>query len=769
MNHKLHRFWYLVKHELFNYAISPTTYIAGIIYFLALASNFYFARSFFLLGSGSTDVRYFFLFIPYISIVFIPVLTMNFGGSGEEFIKQIPHSNFSIICARWLSASIIFFIWTLFSLFIPLSVIFFGDISLARLFCGFLCIMFFSFASIAFGQFVAHLTKNNVTTFIVTAISLAVINSIHLLPLKIHVPNFLLKIFNFCSFAWHFDAASKGIIDTRDYFFYGIVTVFLLIQVLWIDEKRAHSSHSVSARKVHYKHFIVSVSLFLSVFLINSQLFYKRIDVTSQKQFSLAPLTKELIQSLDEKLTITYYVSNNLRNLYPQVRDVQDLLGECASFSDSVSVEVITPENEDLQQQLKDVGLISQKIQTTDKNETSVSEVFSGVVFEYGTKKQIIPFVLSTTTFEYEIDSALQYFVSGIGRSVYIFCGGKDSLQEGYPYVQSWLSESGFTSLELTAELLTDTQKIDLRSPLLILGNSEITKDVAASIERFVMAGGKVFFAVSTILADRTTWNVSPIVANPLIEMLDYWGFSIKTALVEDQSNFRITMEAQDSNATQYIDYPFWIISQQANVSDSSPITNYFGGLELYWPSPMELFSTEILDIEPIVKSSTKSRIQIPSIQNDKDVNFETDPFAQSSGNSTNLDDGSFVQSTLVAAAKGSVKGWIATNQSKDTRIIVCSNQYFPSDMIEYTNSGYNLDFLTNCLLWLSGEDELLRVKAKGNVNTSLYKITDIDKMSQAETILIVCLFIYILFVVGGIALSVFIMRRNKKRFYCEK
>jgi ABC-type uncharacterized transport system involved in gliding motility auxiliary subunit len=761
MNNKKHCFFTLVKHELFNYAITSATYIGAGIFLLALAGNFYFARNFFIQGRGSTDVRYFFLFIPYISILFIPVLTMNLWQSGDEIVDSIPLENFLKVFAKWLASFLLFFVCTLVSLVIPFLVIFFGDLDLSRILCGFFCILLFSAVSLALGQWISLVTKNSISSFILTAVSLAIFNSIHLLPMLFHIPNFLLKICNFFSFAWHFDAASKGIIDTRDVLFFVFVTIFFLLQCSWLCEKKLHNLQSNLPRKKIFKNFILSSNFLLLVLLINSQIFYTRIDTTSEKQFSLAPITKELLQNLPANLDITYYVSNNLRNLYPQIRDVQDLLNECTSFSSSVNLSLVNPKTEDIQQRIKKAGLQTQQIQVTEKNETAVTEVFSGLILECGTKTQIIPFVLSTATFEYQIDSALQYFISGVNRAVYILYGGSETFEDEYPYVQSWLEESGFNSLTVTAEQISDTQKIDLRFPLLVLGNSKITTNGAAAIERFVMAGGKACFAVSTITADKKSWTITPVNANPLIEMLDHWGFSIKTALVQDISNYKITMKSQDTNDSQYINYPFWIVTRKQNVATNSPITKFFTGLEFYWPNPIELFSTDILKIQPIVKTTANAWLQLPVVDNES--LFSTDPFDKNNQVINNETQNSY---TLVAAATGKVLGWSMVGNGENTRVIVSSNQYFPSDMVGYTNSSYNLDFLVNCLLWLSNEDPLLQVKAKGNINTTLYKITDNAKFGYAEKMVLVFLTLWYVIIIGGIALVIFLWRRKKIEFY---
>ncbi|HZK19669.1 MAG TPA: GldG family protein, partial [Treponemataceae bacterium] len=712
MKDKTRRFFILVKQELFKYAINPAIYIAGAVFFIFLALNFYYIHNFFIQNRGSTDTRYFFICIPYISILFIPVLTMNSWVSDDDFTLFLPLSIFATFTAKWFAAFIVFGICVTITLVVPFSVIFFGDISLSRIFCSCFGVLLFASASIAFAQWTAVLTKNSIASFIITAFSLAIINSIHLIPLSIQLPYYLQSACNFLSFSWHFDAASKGILDTRDCTFFIIITFFFLIQSRYITKKRMHSTISTHPIKHKNKNLTISISFFLAIILINSQLFYTRIDTTSEKQFSLAPITKELIQNLPDTLHIRYYLSSSLKNLYPQIRDVQDLLYEYANFSPAISLEIINPKGSDIKKNLLSAGLESQQIKITEKNHTSITDVFSGIVLECGGQTEIIPFVLSTITFEYTIDSALQFFLNGKKRSVYVLCGGEETLEENFSYLGSWLESSGFDWLEISEEDLIYTQNINIRSPLIVLGNSAISTNGVAAIERFVMSGGKTFFAVSSIVADKSSWKVEPLFGNQLIELLDFWGFSIKTALVQDEANFKITMQAQNSTDIQLIKYPFWITTQKKNVSKNSPITSFFTNFEVYWACPLEIYPSDKLKIEPLVQTTNNAWLQLPMVSDSEP--FITDPFYTN----YTVDTYEKNQYILAASAEGHVRGWTTVESGNKTRIVVCSNQYFPSNMIEYTNSPHNLDFLTNALLWLTNEDALLQVKAKGNINT---------------------------------------------------
>ena len=64
--------------------------------------------------------------------------------------------------------------------------------------------------------------------------------------------------------------------------------------------------------------------------------------------------------------------------------------------------------------------------------------------------------------------------------------------------------------------------------------------------------------------------------------------------------------------------------------------------------------------------------------------------------------------------------GTYAENTGK---LLVISDQYAFSRMIEYTQNARNLDFLLTGLLWLSGNDDLLVLKNRSLQGAAFYQV----------------------------------------------
>ena len=79
----------LLKKELFCLQKSPIFYILTAFYAVSLALRFFFANQFFS-GNGSSDLRFFFSSVPYISILVLPLLTIIVSLKPFDTLTPLP-------------------------------------------------------------------------------------------------------------------------------------------------------------------------------------------------------------------------------------------------------------------------------------------------------------------------------------------------------------------------------------------------------------------------------------------------------------------------------------------------------------------------------------------------------------------------------------------------------------------------------------------------------------------------------------------------------
>ncbi len=712
-----------VKANLFKFIIQPVTYITGAIFVLSVNFAFFQLRGFFNLDTCSVEVRHIFSIIPYVSALIIPAIVMIIEDKKRITNDCLPVSSLSAVCARIAASFIVYSFFLLMT--IPSVCILngFGDVDVSKALTGYLCMILYGAAICSFCCFVAAHFTNRVASLFVSVFVVFLVTVCHLLPQYVKLPGFLSSLLTFVSVAWHTDAAGKGIIDTKDILFFITLTVLFT----WLTVIKTESAKKKN-RPLYGALVLCAGILTIAV----SSLFYVRFDTTKEKQFSLSATGKNVVRSAEAPLAITYYLSPELETLYPQVRDVKDYLNTLASENKNISVLTVNPADLDSTGRLEELGILSQQLQTSEENKTSYVSVYSSILLEYGSNAATIPFLLSTSSLEYDLLVRIRALTTGIVNTVLLYAGNGLSADEYYPYLKPWLQASGFICSDVSAEELYERKNTD-NAVLLVLGSSEANQSDAAAIENWVLKGGEVFFAVSPNATDiKGTWAAKHTGADPIIEMLDVWGVGIDSGICVDNSScYRIRMYSSTGGDAKYIDYPYWL---NTTVTDN-PILDPLQPPLFYWASPLYFAQRQEIKVTPLVESSDEAWLAYPD---DTEGEYITDPFLVSYLVPDTKSKGKYV---LAASLEGNINGCYDTRKSPPVRIVIAGDQYFPSSIIENTNSLYqNLDLLLSSILWLNNNDELIPIKNKGNTNSTPYKITsENDFSSKTMAIKIIC------------------------------
>ena len=454
------------------------------------------------------------------------------------------------------------------------------------------------------------------------------------------------------------------------------------------------------------------VVCFIFTGLISKRIFF-RVDLTKGQRFSVSQSSIDAMNELESSLRITYYVSSELKKLYPQVRDISDFLRAYASENDFISVEVIDPVKDNLVQSLTSLGILGRQIQSTNGNKTEYLTVYSAILMEYLDKTLLIPFILSTEKLEYELTSRVLLCTQEKKRPVMVMVGNNFSLEKDYSYVLPWLESAGFFPMEITSNDFVHLEKqlkfdSNIAIPLVVLGSCNLSEEEVVAIKYFAESGGNVILFTSSSEVDiYGSWDVKPIQKDFFFPVLNDWGIYLSDGLLCDISCFRINLYSDEENPLyESMNYPFWISILPQYTSENA-ITTKIQGMNSFWSNSLEFQGDSI---EPLFFTSPAAWQILPDY-NHSQV-FVTNPFltaqtAKEAGKST-------LQAPLAAIKKLKNDGG---------QIIVVSDQYFLSTMmLDYTGASSNLDFLVNSLLSLSKENALLNIKNKSSYSTTLYK-----------------------------------------------
>lgn len=227
--------WTIAKRELGAYFTSPVAYVFLVIFLLMTGFFTFTAGQFF--ERGEASLAAFFAWHPWLYLVLVPAVGMRLWSEERragtiELLLTMPVTAAQAIIGKFL-ASWIFLALALaltFPVFITVNVL--GSPDNGAILAGYLGSLMLAGAYLAVSCMTSAMTRNQVVAFILSVVIclfliLAGFNPVTDLLVRWASPAFVDTVAAF-SVVTHFDGFQKGVIDTRDLFFFLSVIGFAL-------------------------------------------------------------------------------------------------------------------------------------------------------------------------------------------------------------------------------------------------------------------------------------------------------------------------------------------------------------------------------------------------------------------------------------------------------------------------------------------------------------------------------------------------------------
>ncbi len=471
--------------------------------------------------------------------------------------------------------------------------------------------------------------------------------------------------------------------------------------------------------------------------------FHLRLDLSADRANTLSKASRSLHEEIPERVRITYYITPALSDRHPGPRAVEDFLRELEAASrGKISVAVADPAKGNQAQAVEALGILPQRMQVVEKNEQRVALVYSGIVVQYLERTQVIPFAISTDTLEYDVVKAVRAAISDRKSLAAILVGDADkSVENDYKTLSQAFKEAGWE----TRQLQRGDEVPAEASVLVVLGNADIDDYDAYRVDSYVAAGGKALFAVKGVdVQARYGLTASPLKNTALLSLLEAYGLRVKPQLVLDPSSLTIPFQTagpMGGVSIRYVRYPHWVVTRPENRDAKNPLTARLAGLDLFWPSPLEVLQREGIDSSILVRTTPKSWLQTKDFAVGPDDEFR---YAAEASTTTG-------QYALAATLAGAFKPAYAgkplpkregaaalpplPDKPRSSRILVLGSADFANDLMGMTSSNFNAVFVADAAEWLSSGDELVAMKSRGARDPRLGKVQDPIKRSALVTL----------------------------------
>ncbi|MDE0089517.1 MAG: ABC transporter permease [Candidatus Poribacteria bacterium] len=230
----------IFKKEFRSYFNSPIAYIF-ITFFLGISSWLFFQTFFF---ANEAELRGFFGLMPWIFLFFIPAVTMKLWAEEKkigtaEILMTLPIRDYEVVVGKFLASFGLLAITALFSLGLPISVIYLGDPDGGTIVCGYIGLLLMGGAYLAIGLFASTLTENQIIAFILGITICFVLLIIGTDYVLFSTPGWLYPIFSYLGLSAHYSSILRGVIDSRDIIYYlSIIGFFLFLSASAIESRK---------------------------------------------------------------------------------------------------------------------------------------------------------------------------------------------------------------------------------------------------------------------------------------------------------------------------------------------------------------------------------------------------------------------------------------------------------------------------------------------------------------------------------------------------
>lgn len=225
----------IVKKEFNSFFFSPIAYLVmGVFLLINGLFLWVFNDDFNILNAGFADLNSFFYLAPWVLLFLIPAITMKtfadeFQSGTIEILITKPISTWSIVLGKFLAVLLLVlmamiptlvYVYSIYQLGNPI-----GSIDFGSTITSYIGLLFLASSYASIGIFTSTLSKNQIIAFLLGLLLIFFLYYGFDAISNLFENSYTIKLFGMSE---HFKSMSRGVIDTRDLFYFTSVTIFFL-------------------------------------------------------------------------------------------------------------------------------------------------------------------------------------------------------------------------------------------------------------------------------------------------------------------------------------------------------------------------------------------------------------------------------------------------------------------------------------------------------------------------------------------------------------
>lgn len=545
-----------------------------------------------------------------------------------------------------------------------------------------------------------------------------------------------------------------------------------------MKEKKHNNKTSKQKRTARRSHLLQFVAALVIIILVNliGHYFFGRLDLTSEKRYSLSKSTKMLLRSIDEPVLFRVYLEGNLVSDYQRLQnETREMLNQFRAYNKYVNYEFVNPnqfENDDERNQFysklakKGIQPSFVQVQTANGYEQQVLIPAADVSYKgHETSIQLLQsqaYVNEATSInnsiqnlEYVLSSAIRGLVR-VKKPTIGFTTGHGELDNRslYDIMMALFDNYTLDNVPINDDInvLTDhyrTEKGEMRFnnkyDVLVVAKptQPFTDQELYVLDQYIMYGGKVLWLIDPLNADMDSLQSQDqaiVTRTPLNldEMLFNYGVRINSDLIQDVRCRPIPMVVGMVGDKPQMDFKPWFYFPEIVPLSEHPIVRNLDLIKSDFVSSIDLIdntATQNVTKTVLLTTSEYSRVKnAPVILDINEAKVNVGDLDQRLFNRRNIPVAVLLEGTFqsmwhnrLAPSFTQLPEMGFRDTSEITKMIVISdgdmiknrinykeNAAYPLGFDMYTQTMYaNKQFLLNAIDYLSGDEASMQTRSR--------------------------------------------------------
>lgn len=594
---------------------------------------------------------------PYLFMFLIPAITMRSLAEERkegtfELLFTRPLKDWEIVLGKYFACLFIVLFALLPTLIYYYSVSILGtpqgNIDTGAVIGSYIGLFLLGAAFAAIGLFASSITKNQIIAFTIAVfLCFFFYSGFDSLSQMLSLQDLGLQSLGITQ---HYQSVSRGVLDTRDLVYFLLVASAFIWLTLFILIKQRQKQLNTTVM-------VGLISAFILIGII-AQFAFTRFDFTTEKRFTISPISRKIINDLSKPVKITVYLQGSglpagMKRLQGAARDmITDLKAYSHGniqfeFVDLLSTIKKLPDDKQKEayEDYESKGVVGQNISFKTDDGVSQKLIFPEAVVKSGDKEVVVNLVqtrigssdeeqinISVQNLEYAFTSAIKKAVSG-GKPQIGFTEGHRELTDVQLNDAMKSLSDGFEVGRLNLATIPFKALQNIKLLVIPKPDRKFTELEKFKLDQYIMRGGKVLWTIDQVSAelDSLRGHGGEQMSFPkqlnLDDQLFRYGVRINYDLIADMSCSPIPVSTGEVGGQAQIQMLPWLYYPLFMPYSKHPMVKNLDAIHSEFASTIDLLDTKNVKKTILLASSPyNKKISAPHILSLQALEQEPNP-----------------------------------------------------------------------------------------------------------------------------------------------